>query len=122
MVPEDAEYDMKTLRPVEWSATPHIWTVNSFLNHYVYHLELLSKHSDVEVPYRFPLDRPTIRVGSLPFCELRCKCKGVIRQEGMISKIHAVIKVPVSQVDGFNIQVQFCTLIPFMRILKWICS
>ena len=103
--PEKTEYNLDELKPIEWSATPHIWTVNSFLNHHVYHLELLSKHGDVEVPSKVTLDKPTIRIGSLPYCEVHAKCKGAVKRDRMISQIHTVITVPVSLAEDFRITV-----------------
>ena len=103
--PEKTEYNLDELKPIEWSATPHIWTINSFLNHHVYHLELLSKHGDVEIPSKVTLDKPTIRIGSLPYCEVHAKCKGDVKRNRMISQIHAVITVPVSIADDFKITV-----------------
>ena len=71
----------------------------------MYHLELLSKHGDVDVPSKVTLDKPTIRIGSLPYCEVHAKCKGVVKRDRMISQIHTVITVPVSLAEDFKISV-----------------
>lgn len=88
-----------------WTTTPHIWSVDAFLHGYVYHLELLSKHGSVEVPVAFPLDKPTVRVGSFQYCELSFQCRGVVKREGMISTIHAIITVPVSITESFKVTI-----------------
>jgi hypothetical protein len=88
-----------------WTTTPHIWSVDAFLHGYVYHLELLSKHGSVEVPVKFPLDKPTVRIGSFQYCELSFQCRGAVKREGMISKLHAIISVPVSVTESFKVTV-----------------
>lgn len=55
------------------------------------HLELLSKQSNVEVPLKFPLEQPLVRIGTWPQCELSVQCSGDIQEQNRIAKIHCMI-------------------------------
>lgn len=59
------------------------------------HLELLSKHPDVECPYRIPLVAPLVRMGTLDSNEVVFTTKGAIKKEGRVAKQHVVIYVPL---------------------------
>ena len=59
------------------------------------HLELLSKHPDVECPYRIPLVPPLVRMGTLDSNEVVFTLSGSIKKEARVAKQHVVIYVPL---------------------------
>ena len=62
------------------------------MNRVMFHLELVSKHGDVDGPYSFPLKDPLVRVGTMIGCELLVTLTGKARAEARLSKIHCIIQ------------------------------
>ena len=88
-------------RPLNWSEHhPHFQVVSAHLHAPLHHLELLSKHGDVDVPSRVPLHKPVMRMGTLEGLEVTLKPFGFCRKYMMVSKIHCLIYVPMAHCDG----------------------
>ena len=92
--------DVPSPREVDWTPIPHFKQVSADLNAPLHHLELLSKHGDMEVPFRIPLDKPVVRFGSLGVLEAPLKPFGFCRKYLMVSKVHCVVYVPMASGDG----------------------
>ena len=73
----------------------HVGLIFDTIRNPMKHLELLSKHPDVECPYRIPLIPPVMRIGTLESNEVVIRLKGKIKKEGRVSKQHVVIYVPL---------------------------
>lgn len=69
---------------------PHIFAI--FNLHYapLFSLELVSKQDEVSVPFRVPLDRPVVRIGTHESCECVVGLSGIARKESKISTIHCL--------------------------------
>ena len=75
-----------------------------------YHLELLSKHSDVSVPAAFPLDKPVVRLGSLEYCEIHARCQGTDRAlHRIIASLHVYIYAGQSNATDFTYTSHVCS-------------
>jgi hypothetical protein len=62
------------------------------MNRPIFHLELVSKHGNVEAPFSFPLKDPLVRVGTMIGCELFVSLSGKAKSESRLSKIHCIIQ------------------------------
>jgi len=102
-LPPPAEH--MTPRELDWTAVPHLSAVSADLHSNMCHLELLSKHGDVDVPARVPLNKPVVRFGALQGLECTLKTFGFCRKYMMVSKIHCLIYVPMADCKDEPIRV-----------------
>ena len=72
----------------------HIYTLHSLVNDCLYSLELVSKHGDVEVAMRVPLDRPVVRIGTQSSCECVVATKGAAKRDGKVATVHCMLYCP----------------------------
>lgn len=77
-----------------WAAMTHIYSLHSLHNDSMYSLELVSKHGDINVAQRVPLDRPLIRVGTHSSCESIITTAGIAKKEGRVAKVHCLFFCP----------------------------
>ncbi len=86
--------------PLPWLRHTHFKQISADLHMPLHHLELLSKHGDMDCPPRIALDKPVVRFGSLEGIEAVLKTHGECRKYAMVSKIHCLVNVPMARCDG----------------------
>jgi len=79
--------------PLSWTANLHhrFNLYDTFANSQTYSLQLVSKHSDLEVKPTVCIDEAMIRIGSHLSCECPIGLRGESQKEGKISKIHCIL-------------------------------
>jgi hypothetical protein len=97
--------ELTTPRQLDWTSMPHLSVASADLHSNMCHLELLSKHGDVDVPARVPLNKPVVRFGALAGLECTLKTFGFCRKYMMVSKIHCLIYVPMADCKDEPIRV-----------------
>lgn len=71
----------------------HMHKLHTALQGQLYHLELMSRHSDISVPFKVPLDVPVLRIGTSCTCEcsVLVKPNSQISRDARIARIHCLI-------------------------------
>jgi hypothetical protein len=84
----------------EWIKMPHIHSIYSHNYNHLYSLELVSKQGDVSVQYRFPLDKPIVRLGTHSSCECVIECFGEAKKLGKIGTVHCLLYCPMGKYEN----------------------
>jgi hypothetical protein len=75
-----------------WLALPHLFSIYAALHTTpIFVLELMSKHAEIEVARRFPIDSPIVRIGINPSCECLVTCSRELELEGKIAGVHCLL-------------------------------
>ena len=92
---QDLEMNFESAQSVhDWASMTHIYTLHSLVNDCLYSLELVSKHGDVEVAMRVPLDRPVVRIGTQSSCECVVATMGAAKRDGKVATVHCMLYCP----------------------------
>jgi hypothetical protein len=79
----------------EWNAQAHMRIINQEKNAFPFYLQLISKRGDIEAPGQVFLNEPFFRFGTLPTNNCSFVCAGQSKRDGLVSKVHCVITMPV---------------------------
>eukprot|EP01038_Epipyxis_sp_PR26KG_P005922 gene5922-8167_t len=88
-----------SLSRTEWSNIAHLFTLNNMFNSSLYFLEMVSKHDNIDVAPRIPLDQPIIRIGSNKnLCEyvIKTNNRSYNSNNDCISNIHCIFYCPMN--------------------------